>query len=88
MLSAVTKEPMTKEEYYDEGMAEFAIAEYEKAIGCYRKAVELAPDYFDAWHALGMAYLRANKISEAIEDRKSTRLNSSHRPLSRMPSSA
>ena len=38
---------MTKEEHYDEGMAEFAMAEYEKAIDCYRKAVELAPDYFD-----------------------------------------
>ena len=58
---------MTKEEHYDQGMAEFAMAEYEKAIECYRKAAEVAPDYFDAWHALGMAYLRANKIPDAIE---------------------
>lgn len=58
---------MTKEQYYDQGMAEFAAAEFEKAIASYRKAVELDPGYFDAWHALGMAYLRANKIQEAIE---------------------
>ena len=57
---------MTKEEHYDQGMAEFAMAEYDKAIESYRKAVEIDPSYFDAWHALGMAYLRANKIPEAI----------------------
>ena len=31
---------------------------------------------------------KGGSLSEAIEDRKSTRLNSSHIPLSRMPSSA
>jgi tetratricopeptide (TPR) repeat protein len=58
---------MTKEEYYDQGMMEFAMAEYDKAIDSCRKAVELDPQYFDAWHALGMALLRANRIPEAIE---------------------
>jgi tetratricopeptide (TPR) repeat protein len=58
---------MTKEEYYDQGMTEFAMAEYDKAIDCYRKAVELDPQYFDAWHALGMAFLRANRIPEAVD---------------------
>lgn len=57
---------MTKEEHYDAGMAEFSLAEFEKAIVEYRRAVELDPNYFDAWHALGMAYLRAGKIPEAI----------------------
>ena len=42
------------------------MAEFEKAIECYRKAVEMDAGYFDAWHALGMAYLRAGKIPEAI----------------------
>ena len=58
---------MTKEEYYDQGMSEFAMAEYDKAMESYRKAVELDPAYFDAWHALGMAFLHANRIPEAIE---------------------
>jgi len=58
---------MTKEECYDQGMLEFSMAEFEKAIDCYRNAVELDPSYFDAWHALGMAYLRAGRIQEAIE---------------------
>ena len=29
--------------------------------------MELDPEYFDAWHALGMAYLRADQVKEAIE---------------------
>src|SRR5262245_30772974 len=57
---------MTKEEHYDAGIMEFSMAEFEKAIEEYRKAVELDPNYFDAWHALGMAYLRAGKIQDAI----------------------
>jgi Flp pilus assembly protein TadD len=58
---------MTKEDYYDQGMTEFSMAEFEKAIVSYRKAVDVDPSYFDAWHALGMAYLRAGKVQEAIE---------------------
>ncbi len=57
---------MTKEEFYDQGMLDFSLAEFEKAIENYRKAVELDAGYFDAWHALGMAYLRAGKIPDAI----------------------
>ncbi len=57
---------MTKEEFYDQGMMEFSMAEFEKAIENYRQAVELDQNYFDAWHALGMAYLRAGKIQDAI----------------------
>ena len=57
---------MTKEDYYDQGMADFALAEFDKAIESYRQAVAVDPSYFDAWHALGMAYLRAGRIVEAV----------------------
>ena len=33
-------------------------------------------------------YIRQNKLNRRLGDRKSTRLNSSHMPKSRMPSSA
>ena len=57
---------MTQEEFYDQGMMDFSMAEFDKAIESYRKAVEIDAGYFDAWHALGMAYLRAGKIPDAI----------------------
>ncbi len=57
---------MTKEELYEQGMSEFAAAEFAQAIELYRQAVALDANYFDAWHALGMAYLRAGKLTEAI----------------------
>ena len=38
--------------------------------------------------ALASCQSKANKTAEAEADRKSTRLNSSHPPESRMPSSA
>jgi tetratricopeptide (TPR) repeat protein len=58
---------MTKEEYYDLGMAEFAMAEFDKAIEAYKQAIAVDERYFDAWHALGMAYLRAGDIPSAVE---------------------
>ena len=58
---------MTREEFYDQGMAEFATAEFDRAIASFKKAVELDANYFDAWHALGMAYMRAEKHHEAVE---------------------
>ena len=42
----------------------------------------------DADAALGKAFITVNKNSVPNEDRKSTRLNSSHYQQSRMPSSA
>ena len=41
------------------------------------------PDFISGAH-----HRRIAKLFEAVADRKSTRLNSSHIPLSRMPSSA
>jgi Flp pilus assembly protein TadD len=67
---------MTKEEYYDQGMADFAMADFDKAITAYRRAIELDGRYFDAWHALGMAYLRAGNIPEAVTaGKKAVELN-------------
>jgi Flp pilus assembly protein TadD len=62
---------MTKEEFYEQGMTEFAMADFDKAIESYKHATEVDATYFDAWHALGMAYLRAGKIQEAIAAGKS-----------------
>jgi len=57
----------TYEDYKDDGDGALAIGELEEAVACYTKAVEAKPDFFDGWHALGMALMKMGKYPEAIE---------------------
>lgn len=56
----------TAEDYIDEGNGELALGELDKAAEWYRKATELEPDSFDAWHALTVALIKLNRPSEAL----------------------
>jgi tetratricopeptide (TPR) repeat protein len=56
----------TREELYDEGMFDFSMGEFDAAIEKFQQAIALDPGYFDAHHALGMAYYRKGMIDEAI----------------------
>jgi tetratricopeptide (TPR) repeat protein len=56
----------SKEEFYDEGMFDFSSGEFDAAIDKFKQALALDGDYFDANHALGMAYYRLGRIDEAI----------------------
>lgn len=56
----------TVEELFDEASGHVALGELTEAITLYRRCVELQPDFFDGWHALGMALLRSGEIKEAI----------------------
>ena len=49
----------------DRGNAFLKINELDKAIACYKKSVELSPDYTDAYFNLGKAYFLQKKYSEA-----------------------
>lgn len=51
---------------YDDASGDLAVGDLEEAVAKYRRCVELDPDYFDAWHALGMALMKTGKIKEAI----------------------
>lgn len=51
---------------FDDANGHLAVGEIEEAIGLYRRCVELDPDFFDGWHALGMALLKSGQIKEAI----------------------
>ena len=51
---------------FDEANALLAIGELEEAVPLYRRSVELDPDFFDGWHALGMALMKVGQIKEAI----------------------
>ena len=57
---------MDLEELIDEGHTHLALGELEEAVAAYRRCVEAAPDFFDGWHALGMAQRKLGHYPEAI----------------------
>ncbi|MDB4657660.1 tetratricopeptide repeat protein [Verrucomicrobiales bacterium] len=54
------------DEMFDDANGELAIGDLESAVAKYRKCVELDPDFFDGWHALGMALMKTGEIKSAI----------------------
>jgi Flp pilus assembly protein TadD len=51
----------------DGASGDIAIGELEGAVEKYRRCTELAPGFFDGWHALGMALMKTGRHTEAIE---------------------
>lgn len=58
---------MTLEEHLEEGMSAVAMGELETAADHFKKATELDPKSFDAWHSLAMAYMKLLKYPEAVQ---------------------
>lgn len=54
------------QELFDEANGHLAVGEIKEAIALYRQCVELEIDFFDGWHALGMALMKDGQIKEAI----------------------
>ena len=46
------------EELFDEANGDLALGDLESAVEKYRHCTQLAPDFFDGWHALGMALMK------------------------------
>jgi len=51
---------------FDDANGYLAVGEFEDAIALYRRCVALDPEFFDGWHALGMALLKTGNTKEAI----------------------
>ncbi|HSI62152.1 MAG TPA: tetratricopeptide repeat protein [Candidatus Saccharimonadia bacterium] len=51
---------------YDDASGLVAVGDMEEAVKLYRRSVELDPQFFDGWHALGMALMKSGSIKEAI----------------------
>lgn len=54
------------EALFDEANGHLALGEIGEAVGLYRQCVAADPDFFDGWHALGMALLKTDQVKEAI----------------------
>jgi len=55
-----------RDHLFDDANGQLAIGELEEAIALYRQCVALDPEFFDGWHALGMALLKVGQTKEAI----------------------
>ena len=68
--------PPAVENLFDDANGDLALGELASAVAKYARCTELAPDFFDAWHALGMALMKLGRYPEAIEvGKKSVELN-------------
>lgn len=56
----------TRDDLFDDANGDLAIGDLVSAVEKYRQCVELDPDFFDGWHALGMALMKVGDIKEAI----------------------
>lgn len=59
-------DPDDLENLFDDANGDLAIGDLESAVEKYHRCVEMDPDFFDGWHALGMALLKTGKVKEAI----------------------
>jgi len=52
---------------FDEASGDVAVGDLDSAVEKYRRCVQLDPNFFDGWHALGMALMKLGRFEEAIE---------------------
>lgn len=52
---------------FDAATGDIAIGDLPEAIIKYRECVAREPDFFDGWHALGMALMKNGNYPEAID---------------------
>lgn len=57
----------TLEDIFDDASSDIAIGELEAAAEKFQRCVELDPNFFDGWHALGMTLMKIGRFPEAIE---------------------
>ena len=57
----------SRDEIFDDANGDLATGELESAVAKYRRCVEIDPEFFDGWHALGMTLMKIGRFPEAIE---------------------
>ena len=54
------------DDLFDEASGHVALGDLDAAVPLYRRCVELDSQFFDGWHALGMALMKTGHLKEAI----------------------
>lgn len=55
-----------RDDLFDDANGDLALGDLDEAVEKYRRCVEMDPDFFDGWHALGMALMKTGNLKEAI----------------------
>ena len=55
------------DEIFDDANGDLAVGDLDSAVEKYRRCVDLDSEFFDGWHALGMALMKLGRFPEAIE---------------------
>ena len=55
-----------RDDLFDDANGDLALGDLESAVEKYRRCVEIDPEFFDGWHALGMALMKTGHLKEAI----------------------
>lgn len=59
-------DPDSTDALFDEASGHLAVGDLDSAVPLYRRCVEIDPQFFDGWHALGMALMKTGSLKEAI----------------------
>jgi predicted Zn-dependent protease len=57
----------TVDEIFDDASGDIAVGDLNSAVEKYRRCVQLDSNFFDGWHALGMALMKLGRFNEAID---------------------
>jgi len=52
---------------FDDASGDIAVGDLDAAVEKFRRCVALQPDFFDGWHALGMALMKSGDPVAAID---------------------
>ncbi|MFY8215178.1 MAG: tetratricopeptide repeat protein [Chthoniobacterales bacterium] len=63
----MSTDPTEWETLFDDASGDIAVGDLDAAVEKFRRCVELAPDFFDGWHALGMALMKNGDPVAAID---------------------
>jgi Flp pilus assembly protein TadD len=58
--------PPSLTDLLDDASGAVAVGELDEAAGFFRRATELDPSCFDAWHGLGMVLMRGGELKPAL----------------------
>lgn len=67
MSQPAESESQPLQDLFDEATGDLAVGELDAAVEKFRECVGLDPEFFDGWHALGMALMKTGRHPEAIE---------------------